>query len=95
MSYSRINPKYQREGTYLEYKGRCFGDFNDLETSGIYYNPNGMTANKPTSSAMYGYVIVIAYDAYYVQIAWNIGSIYWRPKSGSPLTWGAWKTIST
>ena len=95
MAYTRLNPESIPKNRALGYTGTCTGDFNNLVTSGIYYNANGMTANKPVSSSMYGYVVVFAWDNQYtVQVAWSLGTLYWRAKYGAPLSWSAWKTIT-
>ena len=95
MAYTRLNPEYQSKGTYLEWKDYCTGDFNNITASGIYYNANQMTANKPVSGSMYGYVVVIAFNNQYTaQVAWNLGQLYWRAKYGAPASWSAWKTIT-
>ena len=78
----------------LAYKGYVTGDFNNLTASGIYYTSNGMTANKPISGGIWGYVIVIAFSTQVVsQFVLNMGAVYYRAKYGAPLAWGAWKTI--
>lgn len=83
-------------GSVLQFKSYCTGDFNNLTTSGIYYNANGMTGNKPVSANMYGYVVVIAFNNQYtVQVAWTLGQLYWRAKYGAPASWSAWNTLTS
>jgi len=82
-------------GNLLVYKGYVTGNFNDLTTSAIYYTSNGMTANKPTSSAIYGYIVVIAFSNQVItQIVFNMGEVWFRAKFGAPLSWSAWKRVT-
>ena len=74
--------------------GRVSGDFDDLETTGIYYTQNAMTANKPTTASMYAYILVLAFDNVVTQFVWNNNNaVYVRNKSGNPRTWGAWAQL--
>lgn len=79
----------------LMYKGYVTGDFNNLTTSGVYYTSNGMTANKPNTSVIYGYIVVLAFNSQVTtQIVFNMGEVWFRAKFGAPLTWGAWKKVT-
>lgn len=94
MSYTRLNPEYQAKGTYLEYKGRASGDFNNLTAPGIYYTQDAMTANKPVTNSLYCYIMVLSYDNVKTQICWqqSLNKTYTRHYAGSPASWGAWSS---
>ena len=75
-------------------KSRATGDFNDLTTTGIYYTHNGMTANKPTTSQMYAYILVFGWDSVTMQLVVNHNNaVYVRTYSGSTPTWSSWATL--
>ena len=71
------------------------GDFNNLTTTGWYYTQGGMTANKPVSSALYGYILVLSFNAAMsVQVVFDSNNgVFSRAYSGATPTWKNWKTF--
>ena len=94
--YTRLNPEYQRKGSSLEFiSSLATGDFNNLTTRGIYYTQNGMTANKPTTGSIYGYIIVLYISVVTIQLVITSSgpTMYLRAYAGNPPSWGSWRTI--
>ena len=79
----------------LVYQGACTGNFNDYIYSGVWYNSNGMTANKPANKNLYGHLVVISFaSAVVTQIFFqSSGEVYTRNRAGATPAWGSWKEL--
>jgi hypothetical protein len=54
-----------------------------------------MTANKPTTGSIYGYIIVLYFRVvkFQIVIASTGNAVYIRSYAGNPQTWNTWRTL--
>lgn len=54
-----------------------------------------MTANKPTTGSIYGYIIVLYFRIviFQIVIASTGNAVYIRSYAGNPPAWSAWRTL--
>lgn len=94
-SEGKIQHRVIPAGTPLVYQGVVSGDFNNLTTDGIFYSNNSMTANKPSGSSNYGYVVVLTNSWMITQTYFDSdGEVFIRTKEGAPATWHDWIALT-
>lgn len=96
-AYDAATARYNLElSTYtLVYQGVCTGNFNDYIYTGVWYNSNGMTTNKPANKNLYGHLVVLNFGGGVVSqfFLQSSGEIYYRVRSGATPTWLSWREL--